>query len=327
MTLTEKYDSLLLDLDGTVCAGGDAIPGAVEAIQSSGLPAVYVTNNASRGPDVVAEKLRAIGLEASDADIITSAQAAITMAREYLESGDPVLVVGAASFKDLVTAAGYRVVESADDHPKVVLHGHSTETGWAQLSEAALAIRQGATYLASNLDTTLPLERGLHIGNGSMVAAVTSATGVMPASAGKPEPAMFYQAARTMNSKSPLAVGDRLDTDIAGAVAAKMDALHVLTGVSGPIALIEATPELRPRFIAEDMSALYDDPAVLEPSPQGGFTARVDGEDVLLERGNPGATSIEALRTVLNVAWSMPQAPAFIRPMSDAADAATAQWW
>ncbi|WP_394281657.1 HAD-IIA family hydrolase [Corynebacterium sp.] len=327
MSLIEQYDSLLLDLDGTVWAGGDAIAGAVEAITTSGLPAAYVTNNASRGPAEVAEKLRAIGLEAADTDIITSAQAAIVMASEYLESGDPVLVVGAPSFKELAAQAGYRLVDSADDQPKVVLHGHSPETGWAQLSEAALSIRQGATYLASNMDTTLPMERGLHVGNGSMVAAVTSATGVVPASAGKPEPAMFFQAAEAMNSKAPLAVGDRLDTDIAGAVAAKMDSLHVLTGVSGPMALIEATPEMRPRYIAEDMSALHDDPFALVPGPQGGFTARVDGEDILLERGNPDATSIEALRTVLNVAWSMPHAPAFIRPMSDAADAATAQWW
>ncbi|SER52848.1 HAD-IIA family hydrolase [Corynebacterium cystitidis] len=327
MTLAEKYDSLLLDLDGTVWAGGEAIPGAVDAITSSGLPTAYVTNNASRGPAAVAEKLRAIGLEVMDTDVVTSAQAAITMAREYLNPGDPVLVVGAPSFKELVTEAGYKVVDSADDHPKVVLHGHNPETGWVQLSEAALSIRQGATYLASNLDTTLPMERGLHVGNGSMVAAVTSATGVMPASAGKPEPAMFHQAAQALNSTAPLAVGDRLDTDIAGAVAAKMDSLHVLTGVSGPLALIEATPEQRPRYIAEDMSALHQDPSMLVPGPQGGFTARVDGDDVLLERGNPGATSIEALRTVLNVAWSMPEAPAFIRPMSDAADAATAQWW
>lgn len=327
MTLIQQYDSLLLDLDGTVWAGGKAIPGAVEAIKGSGLPAAYVTNNASRGPEAVAEKLRAIGVDAKNTDIVTSAQAAIIMAQEHLEPGDAVLVVGAPSFKELVTAAGYRVVESADDQPKVVLHGHNPETGWAQLSEAALAIRQGATYLASNLDTTLPLERGLHIGNGSMVAAVTSATGVVPASAGKPEPAMFYQAAKALNSAAPLAVGDRLDTDIAGAVAAKMDSLHVLTGVSGPIALIEATPELRPTYIAEDMAALNDDPALLVPGPQGGFTARVDGDSVLLERGEPGATSIQALRTVLNVAWSMPAAPEFIRPMSDAADAATAQWW
>ncbi|WIM68778.1 HAD-IIA family hydrolase [Corynebacterium breve] len=327
MTLISDYDSLLLDLDGTVWAGGEAIPGAVEAINASQLPAVYVTNNASRGPDEVSEKLKAIGLPVEPENVLTSAQAAITMAGEYLQPGDPVLIVGAPSFKDLVAQAGYLVVDSADENPKVVLHGHYPETGWAQLSEAALSIQRGAIYLASNLDSTLPMERGLYIGNGSMVAAVTSATGVRPASAGKPEPAMFHQAATLLESKRPLVVGDRLNTDIAGGVAAKMDVLHVLTGVSGPLELIEAPVEYRPTFIAEDMSALSAEASTLVPGAQGGFTARVNGDDLLLERGDESSTSIEALRTVLNVAWAMPEAPEYIRPMSAAAEAATANWW
>lgn len=327
MTFSTQYDSLLLDLDGTVWAGGEALPGAVEAVNESGIPTVYVTNNASRGPGAVAEKLQAIGLEVDPSHVLTSAQAAITLAGKYLEPGDAVFVVGADSFRDLVIEAGYRVVTSADEAPRVVLHGHSTETGWAQLSEAALAIARGAKYIASNLDTTLPLERGLHVGNGSMVAAVTSATGVVPESAGKPLPEMFNQAAALVGSQRPLVVGDRLDTDIAGGVAARMDVLHVLTGASGPIALIEAVPEERPTFISDDLSSLSVEPDSLRPGPQGGFTARVDGNDILLERGHAGATSVEALRTVLNVAWSMPYAPDLIRPMSAEAEAATSQWW
>ncbi|MHA2788904.1 HAD-IIA family hydrolase [Corynebacterium sp. S7] len=327
MTLSEQYDSLLLDLDGTIWAGGAAIDGAVDSIKNSGLPAVYVTNNASRGPREVAEKLNGIGLDATASDVLTSAQAVITLAESVLEPGDPVYVVGAPSFKELVTESGYRVVESADENPKVVLHGHYTETGWHQLSEAALAIQRGATYLASNLDTTLPMERGLHIGNGSMVAAVTSATGVKPASAGKPGPAMFHQAAAALNSQRPLVVGDRLNTDIAGGVAAKMDVLHVLTGVSGPLELVEAPEEHRPTYIGEDMRALNEYGANLVPGPQGGFTARVDGNDLLLLAGNEGATSIQALRTVLHVAWAMNEPPEFIRPMSAQAEAATSEWW
>ncbi|WP_018295434.1 HAD hydrolase-like protein [Corynebacterium lubricantis] len=327
MTLSQQYDSLLLDLDGTVWAGGAAIDWAVDSIKQAGLPSVYVTNNASRGPQEVADKLNGIGLDVAATDVLTSAQAAITLAESVLEPGDPVYVVGAPSFKDLVTSAGYRVVDSADENPKVVLHGHFTETGWHQLSEAALAIRGGATYLATNLDTTLPMERGLHVGNGSMVAAVTSATGVTPASAGKPGPTMFHQAASGLQSQRPLVVGDRLNTDIAGGVAAKMDVLHVLTGVSGPLELIEAPAEQRPTYIGEDLRALSEFGANLVPGPQGGFTARVDGNDILLLAGDEGATSVQALRTVLNVAWAMNEPPEFIRPMSAQAEAATAQWW
>ena len=165
------------------------------------------------------------------------------------------------------------------------------------------------------------------IGNGSMVAAVTSATGVTPESAGKPGPAMFIQASERMNAKRPLAVGDRLDTDIAGGVAAGIPSLHVLTGVSGPLALMEAPKEQRPTFIAEDMRGLNEDPEVLRPGPQGGFAARIDGNDIILSYGKDGATPIQALRTVLEVAWHMETPPEFVRPNSEAAEAATAQWW
>ncbi|QPK84144.1 HAD-IIA family hydrolase [Corynebacterium qintianiae] len=327
MTLSSLFDALLLDLDGTVWAGDAALPGAVEAIISSGLRALYITNNASRGPAEVADKLRVMGLNAGPDDVVTSAQAAGVLAGRHLSPGDPVLVVGAPSFRMLVDEAGYRVVDTAADAPKVVLHGHSPETGWAQLSEAALAIAGGAIYVASNLDTTLPTERGLLVGNGSMVAAVTSATGVVPESAGKPEPAMFLQAAQLAGAKRPLAVGDRLNTDIAGAVAAGMPSLHVLTGVSGPIELLEAPPAHRPTYIGESMSALAQDPETLKPSAQGGFSARIDGDDIILSRGNEGATSIQALRTVLEVAWHMDKPPALVRPNSEVAEAATLQWW
>ncbi|SDL70144.1 Haloacid Dehalogenase Superfamily Class (subfamily) IIA [Corynebacterium mycetoides] len=327
MPLSSLFDALLLDLDGTVWSGDVAIDGAVDAISGSGLPALYITNNASRSPWDVAAKLRAHGLPANAADVVTSAQAAVVLAGKYLDEGDPVLVVGAPSFRELVARAGYRVVDSADDNPRVVLHGHNPETGWRQLSEAALALARGARYVASNLDTSLPTQRGLMVGNGSMVAAVTSVTGVVPEAAGKPQPAMFIQAAQLAGAKRPLAVGDRLDTDIAGAVAAGIPSLHVLTGVSGQLALLEAPKEQRPTFIGESLASLGEEPEVLAPSAQGGFSARVDGADIILSRGEEGATSVQALRTVLEVAWLMESPPALVRPNSDAAEAALAHWW
>lgn len=327
MSLLDHHDALLLDLDGTIWEGGEALPHAVDAVNSAGIPAVYITNNASRGADEVAVMLQNVGLEAGATDVRTSAQAALTMASDHLSPGDAVLLVGAQSFQDLVASEGYRVVESADEAPRVVLHGHSPETGWKQLSEAALAIRAGAAYIASNLDTTLPMQRGLMVGNGSMVAAVTSATGVVPQSAGKPQPAMFLQVAAERGFARPLAVGDRLDTDIQGAVAAGIPALHVLSGVSGPLALLEAPKPQRPTYIAEDLRALGQEPETLLPGPQGGFGARVDGSDIILSHGRDGATSVEALRTVLQVAWAMDTPPNLVRPNSDAAEAATASWW
>ena len=326
-TLQAQHDGLLLDLDGTVWEGGRAIPHAVEAINASGCKAIYITNNASRAASRVAAMLQDIGLNAAEADVLTSAQAALGLAEDVLEPGDPVLVLGAQPFKDLVRDAGYQVTDSADDAPKAVLHGHNPDTGWAELSEAALAIRAGAVYLASNMDTTLPMERGLMVGNGSMIAAVTSATGVTPRSAGKPEPAMFHQAAERSGAKSPLGIGDRLDTDLAGGVAAGMPTLHVLTGVSGPLALLQAPPEQRPTYIGEDMRALAADPATLRPGAQGGFQARMEGDELVVDGGEEASTSVQALRTALEVAWAQPTGPRNVRAVSPEAEAALAKWW
>lgn len=326
MSLIEQHDALLLDLDGTVWEGGRAIDGAVDFINSCGLPSVYVTNNASRAPEAVAEKLRGIGLKVETADVLTSAQAAVTLAGEHVPQGARILVIGADSFRDLVTAAGYTVVASADDKPDAVLQGFDPSVDWAQLTEGALAIRQGAKYVASNLDSSLPTERGLAVGNGSLVAAIESATGVSPVSAGKPEPEMFVQAARLVGAKRPLVVGDRLNTDIAGGNAAAMNTFHVLTGVSHEMELIEASKEYRPNFIGDSLSDMTRSAHELAPGAQGGFTARVDGHDVLVDNGDSTATSVQALRTVLEVVWSMGKAPRYIQPVSEKAESVIRGW-
>ncbi|HIW95680.1 MAG TPA: HAD-IIA family hydrolase [Candidatus Corynebacterium gallistercoris] len=253
----DNYDALLADLDGTVFEGGRPIDGAAEGL--AGRRVMYVTNNASRAPEQVARHLTDLGFQATAAGVLTSAMAACDLAREELSTRHPdqesftAFIIGAESFKDLARAAGFTVVESADELPDVVLHGHNPETNWQRLSEGALAIRRGALYVASNLDTTLPSERGLLVGNGSMVAAVRSATGVEPISAGKPGPAMFHQAAQMLGATRPLAVGDRLDTDIAGGNAAGMDTLCTVTGVSGHWAILRAEPAHRPTFIAANL--------------------------------------------------------------------------
>lgn len=326
MSLIEQHDALLLDLDGTVWEGGRAIDGAVDFINSCGLPSVYVTNNASRAPEAVAEKLRGIGLKVETADVLTSAQAAVTLAGGHVPQGAKILVIGADSFRDLVTAAGYTVVASADDKPDAVLQGFDPSVDWAQLTEGALAIRQGAKYVASNLDSSLPTERGLAVGNGSLVAAIESATGVSPVSAGKPEPEMFVQAAKLVGAKRPLVVGDRLNTDIAGGNAAAMNTFHVLTGVSHEMELIEAGKEYRPNFIGDSLSDMTRSAHELAPGAQGGFTARVDGHDVLVDNGDSTATSVQALRTVLEVVWSMGKAPRYIQPVSEKAESVIRGW-
>ena len=250
LALLDNYDALLVDLDGTVFEGGRPVDGAAEGL--AGREVVYVTNNASRSPQAVADHLSELGFPTTADQVLTSAQAACTLAVEQLGKREgKVYVIGAESFKELAREAGFTVVESADDEPIAVLHGHNPETGWPQLSEGALAIQRGAIYVASNLDTTLPTERGFLVGNGSMVAAVVSATGVTPVSAGKPGAEMFRVAAEGVNAQKPLVVGDRLNTDIAGGIAAGFDTLCTVTGVSGHRELL-STPH-RPTFIAANM--------------------------------------------------------------------------
>ncbi|WP_312714509.1 HAD-IIA family hydrolase [Corynebacterium flavescens] len=326
MSILSQHDSLLLDLDGTVWEGGRPLQRVVDVINSCGVPAIYVTNNASRSPAAVADMLEKIGIGTDVEHIVTSAQSVLTLAAQQLPAGAKVLVVGAESFRALARDAGFNVVASADDKPVAVFQGMSPEIGWKQLSEAALAINAGARYFASNMDTSLPTKRGLAVGNGSMVAAVVSATGVDPVSAGKPEPAMFKLAAAKVGSKKPLAVGDRLDTDIAGGNAAAMNTFHVLTGVSGELDLIEAPAPLRPNFIGAGFHELSLPCSVAKPGAQGGFTARFDGLDILLQGGEDNSTSIQALRTVLEVAWAMPKPPRYVQPRSEFAEKAVTQW-
>lgn len=275
--ILDRYDALLVDLDGTVFRGGVAVGGALEGL--AGRAICYVTNNASRSPAEVAAHLSSLGFTAVAQDVVTSAQAACVLAVELAERSSfgsdvetpTALVIGAESFRDLARAAGFRLVNSAEEHPTVVFHGHSPHNNWAILSEAALAVRAGAIYIASNLDTTLPSERGLLVGNGSMVAAVVSASGVVPHSAGKPEPTMFHTAALRHGATHPLAIGDRLDTDIAGGIAASMDTLCVLTGVATHQEVLHTN--YRPTWIAanlndhlEGWSAAYEDGKVVVSS-------------------------------------------------------------
>jgi HAD superfamily hydrolase (TIGR01450 family) len=255
--LVDDYDAVLLDLDGTVFAGHAPLPGAIEAVAA--LPADhirYVTNNASRRPGEVAVHLREIGFDATPQQVVTSAQAGARLVAEQVPAGSTVLVVGTDGLAAEVAEVGLVPTRTADDKPRAVVQGHSPHTDWASLSEAALAIAAGALWVATNVDPTLPNERGFLIGNGSMVAAVASATKAKPQVAGKPARPLLRDAIADVASEKPLVVGDRLDTDIEGANAVGADSLLVLTGVSTLRDVLVAAPEQRPTHIAAGLGAL-----------------------------------------------------------------------
>lgn len=254
-----KFDVALLDLDGVVYRGPHAVPYAPEAIaaaRGAGLGVMYVTNNANRPPETVADHLVELGIPTTPSEVTTAAQAAASLVAQDYSAGTRVLVVGGDGLRQAVVAEGMSVVASADERPAVVVQGFAPTVGWADLTEALLAIAGGAEHIASNLDATLPTERGMAIGNGSLVAAVVNATGRAPRSSGKPQPEIFHQAARRAGAHRPIAVGDRLDTDLQGARAAGYPGMHVLTGVDGAGALLACVPHQRPDLLALDLRGL-----------------------------------------------------------------------
>ena len=257
----QAYDVLLLDLDGTVYLGGQVIehaPRVLAAASELGVRNMFVTNNASRSPAEVAAVLTEMGMPATADDVLTSPQAASTMLAHSHPAGSPVLVIGAAALADAVTAVGLQPVTEAADRPVALVQGHSPDTGWRQLAEGCIALRTGADWVACNVDSTLPTDRGLLPGNGSMVAVLVTATGRQPRVAGKPNRPLLDEAVRRAGAQAPLVVGDRLDTDIEAGVAAGLPTLLVLTGVSTAADLLAAGPQCRPSHLAMDLRGLIE---------------------------------------------------------------------
>ncbi|MEU7816030.1 HAD-IIA family hydrolase [Pseudonocardia sp. NPDC049154] len=319
--LLSRFDVLLVDLDGTLYAGPSAVPGAVEAIataQDRGVRTSYVTNNASRRPSDVAAHLAELGFPATTEDVRTSSQAGAAMLAAQLPEGARVLVVGTSALAEEVTRRGLRVVDSADDADAVV-QGHSPDTGWRNLAEATLAIRQGALWVATNVDPTLPTDRGPMPGNGSMVGVVRIASGAEPQVAGKPAPTLIQEALRASGRERGLVVGDRLDTDIEGGNAAGLPTLVVLTGVSTPREVLEAHESQRPTYLGANLGALFQPAEDLAPGSRDGWAV---GDDLVLSGEGDDLDDLDALRALCAVHWAAGGGAARVRAEGDAARAA-----
>jgi len=259
--LAQVHDLLLLDLDGVVYVGPDAVPtapAAIERARAMGLHLSYVTNNASRPAGVVAEHLTALGMPTSAGEVVTSAMAAASLLRDRLHPGARVLVVGGEGLRWALRQENLVPVASFDEHPEAVVQGFSPDVDWRQLAEGTRAVRSGLPYVASNTDLTVPTRYGPAPGNGTLVAAVVAASKVTPTVAGKPQPHLFLDAVRRCGGSAPLVVGDRLDTDLEGARAAGIPGLVVLTGVTQVPDLLSCPPHRRPDYVGRDLSALFD---------------------------------------------------------------------
>ena len=326
--LVDGYDLVVFDLDGVIYLIDKPIPGAaaaVERLRSDGTTVAYATNNASRRAAEVAALLSGMGVPATAGEVLTSAGASAVVLAERLPAGAPVLVVGADALRDEVRDAGLTPVERAEDSPAAVVQGYGPDVGWRILAEAALAVRAGAVWVATNTDRTLPSPRGPLPGNGSLVAVLRTALDRDPdVVVGKPQPALFTTAASQSGARRPLTVGDRLDTDIEGAVRAGQDSLLVLTGVSGPADLLAAPEDQRPTYVAADLSALFGPPEAARipgggTGEMGGWRLARDGSAVVLDgAGDP----VDALRLLCPATW----AGAEPRAASDAARELVKEW-
>lgn len=305
--LVELYDAGLFDLDGVLYLGASPVEHAaasVRAALAAGMRPAYVTNNASRRPEVVAEHLRRLGIPAEVADVVTSAQAAGRWLAEHLAPGDKVLVLGTEDLASTVRDVGLVPVRTADEDPSAVVQGFSDKTAWADLAEAMVALRAGALWVAGNTDSTFPSVRGPLPGNGAMVAALTTATGLSPVVVGKPEPALHRESVLRVGAERPLVIGDRLDTDVLGAVRGGADSLLVLTGVVDVPKLLSAGRGTRPTYVASDLRGLLRVQLPVEVAGDLATcgSARVrwqDGHPVTVEDGDED----EALRAACALAW------------------------
>ena len=306
-TLAQLHDCLLLDLDGTVFRGRELTEGAAEALEKAPGRTLFVTNNASRSAGEVAEHLQDLGLSAAAADVVTSAQSAAHLLAETLAPQSRVLVVGTESLAAEITAVGLQPVRRCDHKPDAVVQGHSPDTGWANLAEAALAIRAGAVWVAANVDATLPTERGLLPGNGSMVAALKAATDAEPRVAGKPAPTLMRDALARGDFQTPLVVGDRLNTDIAGANAAELPSLMVLTGVNSARDAVYAVPDQRATFIGHDLRSLHQHADELMVGPQPAWHVRIQDQEITVSTaGRDEGDGLSIVRAVAHAVWSTP---------------------
>lgn len=308
----DKFETLLLDLDGVIYEGNKAIVDSIESIgelKSKGVQVGYVTNNASRTSDAIAAQLQAFGLELKAEDVITSAQAGALLLKEIIPAGAKVLVVGGEGLRSNVSLAGFEVVDSSKDSPAAVIQGFDPTVGWKQLAEASYAIQNGAKWVATNQDWTIPREEGLAPGNGTLVSAVHTVVGQLPVVAGKPEKAIFETALAHFETTSAIYVGDRLDTDVLGANRSGIGSALVMTGVTTRKELLAAKADSRPTYILGSLKELlgsYQAPVKTKRGYKlGNVEVELLGQKVVVSFGEP--SSLEALKCACLTIWESGQ--------------------
>jgi HAD superfamily hydrolase (TIGR01457 family) len=290
--LLDLHDAFLFDLDGVLYRGDEPVAGAadtVAAIHDAGRALAFVTNNSARTPERVAERLRAMGIAAEPGEVVTSAMATATLLVD--RDVRTAFVIGEEGVRSALAAAGVELLDGDPPRADAVVVGWDRSVDYDKLRTASLLVQRGATLVATNTDASYPAPDGLWPGAGALVAAIVTTTGVAPVVVVKPGLPLFEEALRLVGPvERPLFVGDRVETDVAGGLAAGLDTLLVLSGVSTGADLVRSG--LRPTYLARDVSAVLADPAPPSVRPAG--PGDVPDVERMLREADLDARDVEA---------------------------------
>ena len=251
--MDKNYKGFLIDLDGTIYLGSQIIPAGkrfVEKLQTLSLPFLFVTNNTTKSPQVVANRLaHEFDIHVPESTIYTASLATI----DFMKSdgkGNKVFVIGESGLVDLILAAGFICDEEAPDY---VVVGLDTAINYEKLSTAILAIRNGSVFIGTNPDKNIPTEKGLLPGAGSFISLIQTATQVEPVIIGKPNAIIMEEAINRLdlNKKEVLMVGDNYETDIQAGLLNGIDTLLVLSGFTSEAAV--ATVPEKPTYVVSSL--------------------------------------------------------------------------
>ncbi len=252
--------ALIIDMDGVLWHGDQPLPGLTDFFQTlrdRHIRFILATNNASRTAHQYVAKLAGMGVTVTPDEILTSGMAtALYLAERTPPAATRIFVIGEDGLRQPLLAHGFELTDLYDIRAHYVICGMDRGLSWDKLATASLNIRAGATFVGTNPDTTLPTERGLTHGNGSILAALQTATGVAPLIIGKPEPTMYAQSLKLLGvaPAEAAAVGDRLETDIRGAIRAGVRSFLVLSGISTEADLKDSPDQ--PTWVLPDIRAV-----------------------------------------------------------------------
>lgn len=267
MDKIDNIGGLIIDMDGVLWHGNNPVEGLVEffkTLRELAIPFILATNNASLTQQQYIDKLASMGVIVSADEILTSSMAtAAYLAEHFPQEQRRVFVIGEEGLRQPLIDYGFVLTELYqvnqpdkginEQGADLVVSGLDRKLTWDKLATATLNIKAGAHFYATNADTTLPTELGEVIGNGGTIAALEAATGVKAISIGKPEPTLYQQALTILGTQAheTIAIGDRLDTDILGAVNAGIRSIMVLTGISTKEELTKC--EYQPEWVMTDI--------------------------------------------------------------------------